>query len=114
MQLSVDIQHQHGKTVYFCRGSLVQGQASDYLFDLVTRSGCDNIVLDLAGIRQFDAVGLQTLGLTWVFLNTCRCALALQHAPPHLMEQLCRKYAELSQISTRCEPELLQISTSCR
>lgn len=95
MRLSVEVKRQDRQILYICRGSLVRGQASDYLFHLLTRSCCDDIVVDLAQVRDFDAVGLQTLGLSWVFLNTCHCRLAVQHAPPTLMEQLRRKYDSL-------------------
>lgn len=100
MRLSVEVKRQDRQIVYICRGSLVRGQASDYLFHLLTRSCCDNIVVDLAQIRDFDAVGLQTLRLSWVFLNTCHCRLAFQHASPILMEQLRRKYDDLDDEST--------------
>lgn len=94
MRLSVEVKRQDRQIVYICRGSLVRGQASDYLFHLLTRSCYDDVVVDLAQITDFDAVGLQTLRLSWVFLNRYHCRLALQHAPPILMEQL-RRYDDL-------------------
>lgn len=98
MELSVEVIRQDGRTVYFCRGSLVQGLASDYLFHLLTRSCTDNIVIDLADVSDFDAVGLQALGLVRGFLNTCQCGVAVQHAPPILMEhfrQTCDHHQEI-------------------
>lgn len=112
MELCVEVKRKDGEILYFCRGSLVRGQASDYLFHLLTRSCCDDVVVDLAQIRDFDAVGLQTLRLSWVFLNTCHCRLALQHAPPTLMEQLRRNYVDPPYIPASSEPGLVESSAS--
>lgn len=98
MRLSVEVKRQDRQIVYICRGSLVRGQASDYLFHLLTRSCCDDVVVDLAQIRDFDAVGLRTLGLVRGFLNTCECGLVLQHAPPILIEQFRQTYDHLQGI----------------
>ena len=112
MQLSVEVKREDGEILYFCRGYLVQGQATDYLFDLLTRSGCENVILDLEGIREFDLVGLQTLGLALAFLNGCNCRLAFQHAPPTLIEHLRRNYVDPPHIPASTEPGSVESSAS--
>jgi anti-anti-sigma regulatory factor len=92
MQLSVEVKRQKGKCVFLCRGSLMQGDASDYLFHLLTRSHRQDVILDLAALSTFDRAGLQTLMLSSNFLVANRRRLFLRHAPSNLLEHIRRRH----------------------
>jgi anti-anti-sigma regulatory factor len=88
MQLSVEVKRQEGKSVFLCRGGLLQGQTSDYLFHLLTRSHCKDVILDLAALTTFDRAGLQPVMLGSNFLAANRRRLFLRHAPSNLLEHI--------------------------
>lgn len=90
MQLSVEVQRQNGTNVFVCRGSLVQGQSSDYLLDLITRSTRRDIILDLAEVVELDGVGLQALQLSSTFLAGFGRQLLLRRACSEFLERLSR------------------------
>lgn len=58
MQLSVEVNRQEGKCVFLCRGGPLLGEASDYLFHLLTRSHRKDVILDLAASHYLDRAGL--------------------------------------------------------
>jgi anti-anti-sigma regulatory factor len=90
MQLSVKVKRQKGIDVFFCRGCLLQGGASDYLFHLLTRSNRRDVILDLAALTTFDQSGLQAVMLSSSFLAANHRRLFLRHAPPNLLEYMRR------------------------
>ena len=69
MALSVEVKRLGGKTVYVCRGHLVQGQPSEYLFDLITRSDHHDVILDLGEVACIDQSGIEILALSCQFLG---------------------------------------------
>lgn len=92
MQLSVEVKRQEGKSVFLCRGSLLQGEASDYLFNLLTRSHRQDVILDLAALTTFDRAGLQSVMLSSNFLAANHRRLSLRHAPSSLLEHIRRRH----------------------
>ena len=95
MQLSVEVKRQEGKAVFLCRGSLLQGEASDYLFHLLTRSHRQDVILDLAALTTFDRAGLQTVMLSSNFLAANHRRLLLRHAPSNLLDHIRRRHGAL-------------------
>lgn len=90
MQLSVEVKRQEGKCIFLCRGGLLQGEASDYLFHLLTRSHRKDVILDLTALTTFDRGGLQAVMLSSNFLAAHRRRLFLRHAPSNLLEHIRR------------------------
>lgn len=88
MQLSVEVKRQEGKCVFLCRGGLLQGEASDYLFHLLTRSHSKDVILDLAALTTFDWAGLNAVMLSSNFLAANHRRLFLRHAPSNLLEHI--------------------------
>lgn len=88
MQLSVEVKRQRGVCIFSCRGSLLQGEASDYLLHLMTRSNRNDVILDLAALAAFDRAGLETVLLGSNFLTACHHRLFLRHAPSDLLEYI--------------------------
>jgi len=90
MRLSVEVKRQKGISVFLCRGCLLQGETSDYLFNLLTRSNRHDVILDLASLTTFDRAGLQTVILSSSFLAAYHRRLFLRHAPSNLLEHMRR------------------------
>lgn len=109
MQLSVEVKRQEGKCVFLCRGSLLQGEASDYLFNLLTRSHRQDVILDLAALNTFDRAGLQTVMLSSNFLAANHRRLFLRHAPSNLLEHIGdRRHASLDDLYALQEADLVE------
>ena len=92
MRLSVEVKRQQGMYIFSCRGSLLQGEASDYLFHLLTRSNHQDVILDLAALTTFDRAGLQSVMLSSNFLAANHRRLFLRHAPSSLLEHIRRRH----------------------
>jgi anti-anti-sigma regulatory factor len=88
MHLSIEAKRQSGSSVYVCRGKLVEGSASEYLFDLLTRSQHRDVILDLADVTAIDEAGLRAVALSCQFLTGSGGRLFLRHAPSDLVEHL--------------------------
>lgn len=92
MQLSVEVKRQSGASVYVCRGKLVHGTASDYLFDLLTRSHDQDVIVDLAEVAAFDEAGLRVLALSCRLLASSQRRFMLRDAPLNIIESLRNRY----------------------
>lgn len=88
MQLSVEVKRQSGSTVYLCRGKLVRGAASEYLFDLLTRSSDQDVIVDFAEVTSFDGDGLRAVAVSCQLLAFSEKRLFLRHAPSDFVERL--------------------------
>lgn len=92
MQLSVEVKRQQGRDVLFCRGRLLQGQASEYLFQLLTRSTRHDVVVDLEELLTCDEAGLQAFALSSAVLASCQRQLLFLHASEEMLEHLRMQY----------------------
>ncbi len=88
MELSVEVNQANGIATFICRGSLVRGQESDYLFDLVTRPDYRDVVLDVGGLSIFDWDGLSTLVLCHELLSSTNRKLFLRNPATELLLEL--------------------------
>lgn len=101
MQLSVEVKQQNGTVVYRCHGKLLSGWPSVYLFELLTRSSTQNVILDLRDVSTYDGQGLSTVALSCSFLSSCRRRLFLRNAPAAITDELRRQHgADFDEIST--------------
>lgn len=92
MQLSVEVKRQGGREVLCCRGRLLQGQASEYLFNLLTRSTRQDVVVDLEELLTCDEAGLQAFALSSAFLASCHRQLLIIHASEDMLEHLRKRH----------------------
>ena len=88
MRLSVQVNQQEGTIVCLCRGELVRGWASEYLFELLTRSHHHNVILDMREISIFDREGLSAVAFSSAFLSSCQRSLVFRNARPELARAL--------------------------
>jgi anti-anti-sigma regulatory factor len=88
MHLSVEVKRQSGRNVYVCRGKLVEESASEYLFDLLTRSQDRDVIVDVADVTGIDEAGLRAIALSCQFLTCSGTRVFLRHAPSNLLEHL--------------------------
>ena len=99
MRLSVEVKRQQGMYIFSCRGSLLQGEASDYLFHLLTRSNHQDVILDLAALTSFDQAGVHAVVLGNTFLAACHRRLFLRDAPSSLLKKIrCLHHPPLAQL----------------
>lgn len=86
--LSVDLKV--FKDAYFlvCRGDVIGGKQADYLFDLITRNGTGDVILDFSGVRQIDAEGLSVLTTAFALLAHMGRRLILKNASVELIRTL--------------------------
>lgn len=114
MQLSVEVKGRSGISIYLCRGKLVHGAASDYLFDLLTRSYDQDVIVDVAEVAAFDEAGLRALALSCRLLASSQRRFLLRHAPAPVVERLRSHYgAPVLEWSTT-HPATLAASVSNR
>lgn len=89
MELSVEVVNEANSTpTFICRGKLIRGQESDYLFDLVTRPDKRDVVLDVEGLDAFDKDGLSTIVLCHELLSLTHRRLFLRHASTEMLAEL--------------------------
>lgn len=88
MELSIEVNQASGTSTFICRGKLVRGQESDYLFDLVTRPDNRDVVLDVEQLDAFDRDGLSTIVLCHELLSLTNRRLLLRNASSELLLKL--------------------------
>lgn len=86
--LSIEVIESGGAPTFICRGRLIRGQESDYLFDLVTRQDSRDVVLDLEQLHSFDKDGLSTISLCRELLSFTNRRLSLRNASREMLRQL--------------------------
>ena len=86
--LSVDLKVLKNAYFLVCRGDVIGGKEADYLFDLITRDGTGDVILDFAGVRQFDAEGLLVLTTAYALLAHRGRRLILKSASVDLVRTL--------------------------
>ena len=107
MQLRVEVKRQQGMYIFSCRGSLLQGEASDYLFHLLTRSNHQDVILDLAALTSFDQAGVHAVVLGNTFLAACHRRLFLRDAPSSLLKEMrCLRHPPLAHLYSLQEADL--------
>jgi hypothetical protein len=88
MELSIEVNHSRGASIFICRGKLIRGQESDYLFDLVTRPDSRDVVLDVEQLDGFDRDGLSTIVLCHELLSQTNRRLLLRNASSDMLLNL--------------------------
>jgi anti-anti-sigma regulatory factor len=88
MELSVEVKQHRRSSLYVCRGNLRGGSASEYLFDLLTRSHDHDVIVDVSEIAEFGEAGLRAIALSCHVLSYSQRRLFLRSAPSAILEQL--------------------------
>lgn len=91
MELSIEVNCCKDATVVTCRGMIVLGQASDYLFAVVTRPGRGDVVLDMQGVTKVDEAGIFAITLCYELLTASKRRLFLRNASPDILNGLRRQ-----------------------
>lgn len=91
MELSIEVNRWKDATLLTCRGMLVHGQASEYLFAIATRPGRRDVVLDMQGVTQVDEAGTFVILLCYELLTASSRRLFLRNASPEVLEGLRRQ-----------------------
>ena len=86
--LSVDLKVLKNAYFLVCRGEVVGGKQADYFFDLITRDGTGDVILDFAGVDEIDAEGLSVLTTAYALLAHMGRRLVLQGASVDLVRTL--------------------------
>src|SRR5260370_7833637 len=79
MQLSVEVNDSNDVAVLVCRGQILQGESSEYLFALTTRPDRRDVVLDVQKVSGIDAAGLFVIVVCYQLLSTAKRRLFLRH-----------------------------------
>jgi anti-anti-sigma regulatory factor len=95
MQLSVEVKDQSDTAVLACRGEIVQGRESDYLFALVTRPDQRDVILDVEAVTRVDDAGLLIILLCYEFLVSSDRRLFLRNPSLEMLEGLRRRQREV-------------------
>jgi anti-anti-sigma regulatory factor len=112
MQLSIEVKRQRGASVYICRGQLLRGVATEYLFDLLTRSHEQDVIVDLAEVTAFDEDGLRAIALSCRLLASSQKRLLLRCAPLYIVERLRTTYGAPVLECPNARPATLAASVS--
>src|SRR5215475_7512525 len=94
MQLSVEVNSCRDASVLVCRGKIVQGPESDYLFGLVTRPDQRDVILDIEGVASVDDAGLFVILLCYEYLVSNDRRLFLRNPSIEVLDGLRRRQAE--------------------
>lgn len=86
--LSVDLKVLKNAYFLVCRGDVIGGKQADYLFDLITRDGTGDVILDFAAVNQVDAEGLSVLTTAYALLAHMGRRLILKSASVDLVRTL--------------------------
>ena len=91
MQLSIEVNGGKDATVLTCKGMIVHGQASDYLFSVVTRPDRRDVVLDMQGVTEVDEAGIFVIVLCYELLTASKRRLFLRNASKDILDGLRRQ-----------------------
>lgn len=95
MQLSVEVKNSNDAAVLVCRGQIVHGQESEYLFALATRSDRRDVVLDVEGVSGIDEAGLFVIVLCYQTLSASKRRLFLRNPSSAMLDGLRRQQVDL-------------------
>src|SRR5215472_4529687 len=95
MQLSVEVKNLNDAAVLVCRGQIVQGAESEYLFALATRSDRRDVILDVEAVSGIDEGGLFVIALCYQILSAARRRLFLRNPSPEILDGLRRQQVDL-------------------
>jgi anti-anti-sigma regulatory factor len=91
MELSIEVNRSKDATVLTCRGMIVHGQASDYLFSVVTRPDRRDVVLDMQAVTTVDEAGIFVIVLCYELLTAAKRRLFLRNASTEVLDNLRRQ-----------------------
>ena len=91
MELSIEVKRRKDATILTCRGMIVHGQASDYLFAVVTRPDRRDVVLDMQEVTKVDEAGIFVIVLCYELLTASKRRLFLRNASAAILEGLRRQ-----------------------
>jgi anti-anti-sigma regulatory factor len=91
MELSIEVNRSKDATILTCRGMIVHGQASDYLFSVVTRPDRCDVVLDMQGVTTVDEAGVFVIVLCYELLTAAKRRLFLRNASAEILDYLRRQ-----------------------
>lgn len=95
MQLSVEVKNLNDAAVLVCRGQIVQGAESEYLFALATRSDRRDVILDVEAVSGIDEGGLFVIALCYQILSAARRRLFLRNPSSEILAGLRRQQVDL-------------------
>ena len=88
MRLSVQVSKPKGNVVFACKGQIVEGPESQYLFDILSRPDRGNVIVDLQRVTAYDETGASVLVLCRKLLGACHRKLLVRNAPGSILELL--------------------------
>ena len=91
MELSIEVNRWKDATVLTCRGMIVHGQASDYLFSVVTRPDRRDVILDMQDVTAVDEAGIFVIVLCYEMLTASKRRLFLRNASAEILDNLRRQ-----------------------
>jgi anti-anti-sigma regulatory factor len=94
MELSIEVKRRKDATILTCRGMIVHGQASDYLFAVVTRPDRRDVVLDMQEVTKVDEAGIFVIVLCYELLTASKRRLFLRNASSDVIEGLRRQQTD--------------------
>jgi anti-anti-sigma regulatory factor len=100
MQLSIDVSNTNDAAVLTCRGEIIHGRESDYLFALATRPDRRDVILDVTGVTGFDEGGLSVIILSYRMLTSCQRRLFLRNPSLEMLAGIRRYHAESQEESS--------------
>src|SRR6516164_608797 len=106
MELSIEVNRWKDATVLTCRGMIVHGQASDYLFAMATRPDCRDVVLDMQGVTTVDEAGIFVIVLCYELLTASKRRLFLRNASPDVLDGLRRQTEKVNNGASASNPAL--------
>ncbi len=90
MQLSVEVNNSHDVAVLVCRGQILQGESSEYLFALATRPDQRDVVLDVEAVSGIDEAGFFVILVCYQLLSAAKRRLFLRNPSSDVLEGLRR------------------------
>src|SRR5215831_10355238 len=96
MQLSVEVTSLNDAAVLICRGEIVQGAESDYLFALATRPDKRDVIVDMGAVTRVDEAGLFVILLCYEYVVASDRRLFLRNPSLEVLEGLRRRQAEIA------------------
>ena len=95
MQLSVEVKNSNDAAVLICRGQIVHGAESEYLFALATRSDRRDVILDVEAVSGIDEGGLFVIALCYQILSSAKRRLFLRNPSSEILAGLRRQQVDL-------------------
>lgn len=94
MKLAVEVRERNRSLFLLCKGEVILGDESEYLYNLITKRNSETVVVDLAAVTHVDEHALVMFVLCHTLLSSSHRKIVFRNVSPAVMEAFQRRQLE--------------------